>query len=188
MEQIKKEIRLIPVSDIKPYEGSHNTDAVIEALKQSISLYGVQQPISVDKDYVIVTGNAVYRAAVALGHTEIPCVVLDDLTDEQIAQYRIADNKTSEFAKWNEEKLKKELTYIQKPDELQFCFDENLQAMIGNVEVKQIKAPTAKQEQKAEANFKDAVKSTENSMAAKPTEYFSYTCSKCGKKVTVKLQ
>ena len=189
MEQLKKEIKTIPIGEIKPYEGSHNTDAVVDMLKQSLQQFGIQQPISVDKDKVIVTGNAVYRAALALGFKEMPCVVLEDLSEEEIRQYRIADNKTSEFAKWNEEKLRKELTCIQKPDMLQFCFDENLQAMLNNMpEMKPIKAPTPKQEQKAEESFKEGIKAAEKSMEAKPTEYFDYICSNCHKKVTVKLQ
>lgn len=222
MKQIKGEIRLIPTADITPYEGSHNTDAVIEMLKESITNFGIAQPICVDKNNVVVTGNAVFKAAKALGIAEIPCVVLDDLTDNEIAEYRIADNKTSEFAKWNEKKLKKELSYLDDAGALQPFFDENIYKMLGmtpeapaapapaptsssssapaspsqpsapavgqpkgvDAEVQVVNRPTPEENER----FRDALKSTEESMVVSPTEYFEFECSRCHKVVRVKMQ
>lgn len=197
MKEFNEKVVEIAVSEIKPYEGSHNTDAVIDMLRESIKQFGIQQPIVLDGNNVIVAGNGVYKAAVLEGYKTLPCMILSNLTDDEIAEYRIADNKTSEFARWNEKKLRKELSYLQSPDSLQFCFDENIRAMLGidqpiipRVEKKNVEQPSKQsaalnEEQKAQ-QFKEQLKQADKELEAKPREYIEYVCSKCGKKVVIK--
>lgn len=197
MKEFNDKVVDISASEIKPYEGSHNTDAVIDMLRESIKQFGIQQPIVLDSNNVIVAGNGVYRAAVLEGYTTLPCMVLTNLTEDEIAEYRIADNKTSEFARWNEKKLKKELSYLQSPDSLQFCFDENIKAMLGvsNSIIPKIDAIKPEQstkkdvllneEQKAK-QFKEQLKQIDKELEVKPREYIEYVCSKCGKTVVIK--
>lgn len=123
---MEREIINMAIGEIHPYIGSHEITPSIEPLKKSIAEFGIQQPILIDKSNTIVAGNAIYKACVELGYTEVPVVILAELTEEQVKAYRIADNKTSEFARWNEDKLKKELSFLDDPTKLQFCFDENL--------------------------------------------------------------
>lgn len=192
-----KQIIELSINDIIPYEGAHNTDDAVRVVKESISKFGLNQPITVDKNHVIVSGNAVYRAAKELGIETIPCVIVDELSDEQVAQYRIADNKTSEFARWNEKKLKKELSYLESPLSLQFCFDESINDMLGFTPPPSFTPPTAEAKPKQEKKkptaeeldrvFKNNLKEVEKGMDVKPANYLEYTCSKCGKKVAVKI-
>ena len=58
---------------------------------------------------MIVAGHTRLLAAKKLGIESVPCVIADDLTPAQIKAYRIADNKTAEFAEWDDELLKIEL-------------------------------------------------------------------------------
>lgn len=197
MKEFNDKVVEIAVSEITPYEGSHNTEAVIDMLRESIKQFGIQQPIVLDGNNVIVAGNGVYRAAVLEGYEKVPCMVLTNLTEDEIAEYRIADNKTSEFARWNEKKLRKELSYLQSPDSLQFCFDENIKAMLGidnpiipKIEKKVSEQPTKQsialnEEQKAK-QFKEQLKQVDKELEAKPREYIEYVCSSCGKKVVIK--
>lgn len=125
----------------------------------------------------------------------MPCIILGNLTEEEIAEYRIADNKTSEFARWNEKKLQKELSYLQTPTKLQFCFDENLSAMFGDDSYVpkiskpsssvQAKEPLLNEQQKAE-KFKEQLKEVDKTLEAKTKEYIEYECSNCHKKVVIK--
>jgi len=207
MENIKYNDKVVikKIGDIKPYEGSHNTDEAVDMITESIKRFGVQQPIMIDKDGVIAAGNAIYKAAIKAGLTELPCVVLKDLSDEEIKKYRIADNKTGEFALWNEQKLKKELSYLPNVNDLQFCFDENLVSMLGmasempqdikktseflNPKVEEEHQPTQKEiekAQKAEAQFKQDLKGEAEAMQAKNRNYLEITCSKCGRKIIIK--
>ena len=80
-------------------------------------------PIVIDKDGVIVAGHTRYKASKKLGIEKVPCIIADDLTDEQIKAYRLADNKVGESAKWDEGLLGAELSEILNIDMEMFDFD-----------------------------------------------------------------
>ena len=121
------------IVEIKPYENNprHNETA-IDAVASSIKEFGWKQPLVIDKDNVIVVGHTRWLAAKKLGLNEVPCLIASDLTDEQIAAYRLADNKTNELATWDFEKLKTELESISDIDMSQFGFEE-LEASLDDV-------------------------------------------------------
>ena len=121
------------IAEIKPYENNprHNGSA-IDAVASSIKEFGWKQPLVIDKDNVIVVGHTRWLAAKKLGLSEVPCLIASDLTDEQIAAYRLADNKTNELATWDFEKLKTELESISDIDMSQFGFEE-LEASLDDV-------------------------------------------------------
>lgn len=120
MEQIQN----VSISEVKPYENNprNNTDAV-DATAKSIKEFGWQQPIVVDKDMVIIAGHTRYRAAKKLGMNEVPVVVADNLSPEQVKAYRLADNKTGELADWDMGLLDDELAEIADIDMSDFGFD-----------------------------------------------------------------
>lgn len=186
MNRLNTKVVNIPIDKIKPYKGSHKVDGALDDIKESIKEFGVTQPLSIDKNYVIAKGNGVYRAAIELGLKELPCIVLDYLSEEEIRAYRIADNKTSEFASWNEEKLKKELSYLKSPLEMQRYFDDDLNKMLGvytNERQKKIEQVHDK-EINTEKKFQEKVRKIEKDNEIKTFDYFEYVCSNCGKKVT----
>lgn len=94
-------------------------------MAKSIDEFGFKVPIIIDKNNVIVCGHTRYKAAKKLGLTDIPVIVADDLTDDQIKAFRLVDNKTSEIATWNDELLIQELMDI-KLDMTSFNFEEPL--------------------------------------------------------------
>lgn len=99
-----------PIDDIRPYEGNpRRNDAAVDAVAESIRLFGVRQPIVVDEDGVIVVGHTRWKAAKKLGLKTVPVHVAADLTSEQRRAYRLADNKTAERAEWDVELLPVEL-------------------------------------------------------------------------------
>lgn len=102
------------LSEIKPYERNpRRNDEAVKYLVESISKFGFKQPIVVDQDGVIVAGHTRFKAAKQLGMTEVPCVVADDLTPEQIKAFRLADNKVGEIATWDFELLHLELDELE---------------------------------------------------------------------------
>ena len=86
----------------------NNNDAV-DKVAASIKEFGFKVPIVIDKDNVVVTGHTRLLASKKLGLQEVPCVIADDLSPAQIKAFRIADNKVSEYAQWDEDMLKVEL-------------------------------------------------------------------------------
>lgn len=105
------------LSEIHPYEKNPRfNDGAVEAVANSIKEFGFQQPIVVDKDFVVVVGHTRLKAAEQLGLTEVPVVIAENLTPEQVQAYRIADNKTGEIAEWNYDLLPIELRDLQEKD------------------------------------------------------------------------
>jgi site-specific DNA-methyltransferase (adenine-specific) len=102
-----------PINEIKPYEKNpRKNDEAVQYVANSIKEFGFKVPIVIDKNGVIVAGHTRYKAAQELGYEKLPCIIADDLTEEQIKAFRIADNKTSEKASWDDVLLKEELTDI----------------------------------------------------------------------------
>ena len=101
------------ISDIKPYEKNPRmNDKAVHYVAESIRNYGFKVPLVVDRGGVIVTGHTRYKAAIKLGLETVPCIVAEDLTDEQIKAYRIADNKASDYSVWDNKLLLEELEDI----------------------------------------------------------------------------
>jgi DNA modification methylase len=102
---------------IKPYENNPRlNDDAVDAVAASIKEFGFKQPIVTDKNGVIICGHTRYKAALKLGLREVPVLVAEDLSPEQVKAYRIADNHTAELAEWNCDQLKIELGDLQKMD------------------------------------------------------------------------
>lgn len=115
------EIVKIKTKDLKPYEknAKKHDEIQINNVAESIKQYGFVQPIVIDKNNVVVIGHCRLLAAKKLKMAEVPCVCVDDLTDEQIKALRIIDNKTNESL-WDFELLVDELDDINVGD---FNFD-----------------------------------------------------------------
>ena len=109
MADLKIEYRAI--EKLHPYGNNPRlNDTAMVAVENSIKEFGFRVPIVVDKNGVIVAGHTRYKAAKHLGMKRIPCVVADDLTDEQIKAFRIADNSTGQVAEWDDDLLAIELS------------------------------------------------------------------------------
>lgn len=109
----KMNIEYKSIEDIIPYENNpRKNDEAVDYVANSIKEFGFKVPIIIDKENVIVTGHTRYKASQKLGPTEVPVIYADDLTEEQIKAFRIADNKVSEFSNWDLDKLELELEDI----------------------------------------------------------------------------
>ena len=105
------------IGELKPYENNprHNENAVPYVV-ESIKRYGFKNPIIIDKDNVIVAGHTRYLASKELGLNEVPCIVADDLTEDEIKEFRLVDNRTAEMSDWDDELLASELEDIDFGD------------------------------------------------------------------------
>ena len=103
------------MQNIQPYEGNPRThnDAQVKALCASIEKFGFLQPITIAPDGTIVAGHGRYLAARALALDEVPVIVARDLTEEELAAYRIVDNRLAEMGRWDFDMLKTELQLLQ---------------------------------------------------------------------------
>ena len=108
--KIASKVILVPIENIKPYENNpRDNEAAVSALVNSITEHGFSSPLEIDSENTIICGHARYKAAIRLGMEVVPCLIRDDLTPEQVITKRIADNKISELAFWDNELLRVEL-------------------------------------------------------------------------------
>lgn len=120
------------IEDLIPYiNNPRNNDEAVDAVASSIKNFGFKVPIVIDEQNEIITGHTRYKAAKKLGLKEVPTITASDLSPEKVQAFRLADNKVSEIATWNEELLNIELGELI---ELDFDMEE-----FGFDEIKEIK-------------------------------------------------
>lgn len=128
-------ITYIPLKELIPYANNakEHDAAQVKNLALSLDRYGWKQPVVVDRNNVIVAGHGRVLAAKKSKRwcdKPVPCIIADDLTDEQIAEFRLVDNKSAE-SEWDMEKLAEELSTL---DLSAFDFDFGLEDKL-NAEV-----------------------------------------------------
>ncbi len=113
------------INEIVPYENNpRKNDKSVDYVACSIREFGFKVPIVIDGNGVIVAGHTRYKAAVKLKMDAVPCIVADDLTEEQIKAFRLADNKVGEQSVWDMDLLSAELDGICELDMQDFGFSD----------------------------------------------------------------
>ena len=103
------------VEDLIPYiNNPRNNENAVDKVASSISEFGFKNPIIIDRNNIVINGHTRLLASKKLGLKEVPVIRADDLTEAQVKAFRIADNKTSEYATWNEDLLKLELEQLEE--------------------------------------------------------------------------
>ena len=114
------------IDELIPYENNPRlNDEAVEYVKNSIKEFGFKVPIVIDKDNVIIAGHTRIKASKELGIKDIPCIIADDLTEEQAKAFRLADNKVAEKSLWDYTKLDEELDSILDIDMSMFDFNSS---------------------------------------------------------------
>lgn len=140
------------IDEINPYDNNpRDNRKAIAPVVESIRQFGFRVPIIIDEQNTIIAGHTRYEACKELGITDIPTITADGLTDEQIKAFRVVDNKTNEYAKWDEDLLRIELAEVdidlspfdldlfQEPlveiidDDFEFVLPDEPEAKLGDV-------------------------------------------------------
>ena len=110
---MKREVKQIKLSELHPYEqnAKKHTEKQVKQVAASIKRFGFNQPLVVDKNNEIVVGHGRYLAAQTLGLQEAPCIKIEDLTQEEVEAYRLADNKLNE-SDWDMGLVIEQLKYL----------------------------------------------------------------------------
>ena len=92
-----------PTAELKPYDknAKKHDKKQIANVAESIKQFGFVQPIVLDKDNNVIIGHCRLEAAKKLHLEEVPCVMADELTDEQVKKLRLLDNKLQEQSVWD---------------------------------------------------------------------------------------
>lgn len=159
------------INELVPYENNARiNDKAVDIVANSIHEFGFKQPIIIDKNNVIVAGHTRTLACKKLGITKVPCIVADDLTEEQIKAFRIADNSSAQVAEWDMAKLQQEIQDLnydfyslglqEQLDEIANTLtkeDIDDEPFVGGVEKHLLKCPVCGHinEEKAFRNYED---------------------------------
>lgn len=118
------QIEMINTGKLIPYEKNPriNEESVLY-VANSIREFGFKQPIVVDKNMVVIVGHTRLKAAISLGIKQVPVIIAEDLSEEQVNAYRIADNSAGESSKWDFDFLEEELLNIPDFNMAEFGLD-----------------------------------------------------------------
>lgn len=118
MNKTTSSMTLVPVEKLVPYINNARTHSAeqIQKLRSSIREFGFINPVIIDKDYGIIAGHGRVAAAKEEGISEVPCVLVDYLTEPQKKAYILADNRFALDAGWDEELLRIEIESLQGAD------------------------------------------------------------------------
>lgn len=101
------------IDRVRPYPNNpRKNKKAVAAVAKSVREFGFKVPIVVDTEGVIITGHTRREAALSLGMKTVPVIVADDLTEQQIKAFRLADNKVAEIAEWDDDALQEELASL----------------------------------------------------------------------------
>lgn len=117
MDMKEREVQYCSPEELIPYEKNPRDNRLaIDDVVRSIEEYGFTNPILVNEEKVILAGHTRREAAILAGMEKVPYIVIDGLTEAQQRAYRLADNKLSELALWDEDLLKEELEDLLDED------------------------------------------------------------------------
>ena len=131
------DVRNVSVKDLIPYERNtkKHDKTQINNVAESIKQYGFVQPIVIDKNNVVVIGHCRLLAAKQLKMKEVPCVCVEDLTEEQVEALRIVDNKSNE-SEWDFDILLDELAELDLSEfDFDFCLDEDAEGETESIDL-----------------------------------------------------
>ena len=108
------EVENLKLGAVKKYKrnAKDHPEKQVEMLCRSIQEFGFNSPILIDANSVIIAGHGRFEAAKRLKLETVPCVRIEHLTEKQVAAYRLADNKISEFGEVNMDFLSEELSFL----------------------------------------------------------------------------
>lgn len=142
-------IQNIKTSLLIPYEWNtkKHDKTQVNNVAESIKQYGFVQPIVVDKNNVVVIGHCRLLAAKQLQMKDVPCVCVEDLTEEQVKALRIVDNKSNE-SEWDLVFLADELEQV---DLFGFDFDFAVPGVLEDIQEPE-KEPSEKESHREVTN------------------------------------
>lgn len=108
----------VKIEKLKPYENNARThsEEQVEKISRSIKEFGFINPVLIDSNFGIIAGHGRVLGAKKLGMKEVPCLFVEDLTDEQKRAYILADNKLALDAGWDDEILREEIKALADLD------------------------------------------------------------------------
>lgn len=176
--KIYDKIVYVPIEEIIPYENNARiNNRAVDALEKIVPVAGFNVPIVITKDKVIIKGHSRYEALKKLGYDLVPCIISDD--DEKDAmEERLVDNKSSELAIWDGEKLNSELRELNIN-----LRDMNIDVPMVRTGVEEVADVTKQDMERAKSNLAQKMETTQERQ-----QLIEVHCEACGQMFFMKPQ
>lgn len=114
----KLAVTYLPINDLRPFTSNARTHSrrQLRQIADSIKCFGFTNPVLIDHTNMIIAGHGRVAAAKVIGIDEIPTIRIENLSENEIRAYVIADNKLVERAGWDKDILAIELQHLMTPD------------------------------------------------------------------------
>lgn len=118
MSKTTTKLEMVKVLELIPYVNNARTHSQeqVNKLRSSLREFGFVNPVIIDADKNVIAGHGRLMAAKEEGITEVPCVLVDYLTEAQKKAYILADNRYAQDAGWDEELLRLEIEALEGMD------------------------------------------------------------------------
>lgn len=154
-----------------------DNDEAVPIIANSIERFGFKVPVMIDKNDVIICGHTRVKAALNLGLETVPCIVEDEMSEEDIQAFRIVENKTHELSFWDAGALHREMDSLSDIEWEDFGFEEIRE--FTNDDVDNLFDEQATPKQKTTLENWDKEGSSENTLPA------TIICPFCGKEIVL---
>lgn len=136
------QIKQIQIESLVPYDKNPRiNENAVEKVQRSIERFGFNQPIVTNQDLVICVGHTRWKAAQKAGLKSVP-VYVRNMSESEFIAYNIADNRTSEESKWDDELLGELMRELESLDSELLSFtsftDSEIDALLDNDDLDEI--------------------------------------------------
>lgn len=119
------EVQYLKIKDLKPDEQNAklHPEWQVEQIKKSIEKFGMNDPIAIGEDNIIIEGHGRYEACLQLGISKVPVIRLDELDEQQRKAYALVHNKLTMNTDFDIDVLRSEIESIKETDLADFGFN-----------------------------------------------------------------
>lgn len=111
-------VAMQPIDALKAWSRNARTHSKkqLRQIADSIARLGFTNPVLIDQERRILAGHGRVAAARLLGWSEVPCLFVEAMSEQDKRAYVIADNKLALNAGWDEDLLAEELKELMRLD------------------------------------------------------------------------
>jgi hypothetical protein len=114
---MKFEVTVAKTDSLIPYENNPRiNEKAVQRVVDSVQNFGWKVPIVIDENNIVLAGHTRLKAAEMMNLKEVPVHIAKDMTDEQKTAFRIMDNKSQEYAEWDNKLLSAEFEKLALGD------------------------------------------------------------------------
>ena len=171
-------VTMVPIDELEPDpENPRNNTSAIEKVAASMRECGIKVPLVINDEMKIIAGHSLFHAARIIKLDTVPCVVADDLSEEQQLGFAIAENRTSDFSFFDLNKLADIADRLSE----EYIAEFDLEGLLAGADLEpDLEMPQGKSRTRSvRASTSRRSRSTSTSSSSAATRTTTRTCWRC---------